>query len=127
MTATADPIEIRRAQKTSVIRFPDRTTGSTGRPIEIHLQDEDGYAVDLSTVDHVQIKAKLCNSDTILIDKEMTISDATNGVVSYSLTTAEAANVGLIEFQFWVYHTASESSAEAFPDGDSVYMMIKDF
>ena len=112
---------------TTQIRFPDRTAGSTYIPIEVRFEDEDGYSIDLTFVDHVQIRAKNVVSDSLLIDKAMTIYDATNGVARYSLTPAESSSIGQIEFQFWIYYTAEDSDAEPFPDGDSVYMRIKEF
>ena len=92
----------------------------TSPSLEATLSDANLVPVNLTSAT-VMLHMKAIGGDVVL-DEQMTITDAENGVVQYDWQAGDTATVGTYYVEFEV--TYSDASVETFPNTGSLPLVI---
>lgn len=96
-------------------------TGDTAPALVGTLKDATGAVVNISTASAVRFIMKLKGSDTALIDRAATVTNASGGVVKYQWQTGDTDVIGTYNGEFEV--AWGDGTFETFPN--EKYLVIK--
>ena len=95
----------------------------TSPTLSVIIADSTGTAISLSGAS-VLFKMRAFNSSTLKTNASATITNASNGAVSYTFTTSDTNTAGLFQGEFQV--TFSGGAIETFPNAEYISINILD-
>ena len=95
----------------------------TSPTLSVVLADSDGTAIDLTGAS-VQFKMRAVNSSTLKVNASASITNASNGAVSYTFSSSNTDTSGLFQGEFQV--TFSGGAIETFPNAEYISINILD-
>lgn len=98
--------------------------GDTLPKIRATLQDEDGNAVDLTSVSSVRFHMKKTNKDEVVVDAAASVVDGVNGIVEYTWIVTDTADAGVYDAEFEVNFIGG--GIETFPNDRNLKIQIKE-
>ena len=90
---------------------------------QLWIADSDGTAIDLTGAS-VQFKMRAVNSSTLKVNASASITNASNGAVSYTFSSSNTDTSGLFQGEFQV--TFSGGAIETFPNAEYISINILD-
>ena len=95
----------------------------TSPTLSVVIADSDGTAIDLTGAS-VQFKRRAVNSSTLKVNASASITNASNGAVSYTFSSSNTDTSGLFQGEFQV--TFSGGAIETFPNAEYISINILD-
>ena len=95
----------------------------TSPTLSVVIADSDGTAIDLTGAS-VQFKMRAVNSSTLKVNASASITNASNGAVSYTFSSCNRDTSGLFQGEFQV--TFSGGAIETFPNAEYISINILD-
>ena len=95
----------------------------TSPTLSVVIADSDGTAIDLTGAS-VQFKMRAVNSSTLKVNASASITNASNGAVSYTFSSSNTDTSGLFQGEFQV--TFSGGAIETFPNAEYFSINILD-
>lgn len=98
--------------------------GDTNPPYSASLQDDSGNAIDLSNITQAKIHVRKKDTGELVVDKTMTVTNASAGELEYAWNTGDLSEKGVYEIEVEVEY--SDGSKETFPNTDHHQLKVNE-